>query len=78
MGRKHKYCSAQPYYDYIGVPEHLRREYDNASQDKDDCIHRARDWFCTLDGGYCGSKYQVGMVCPNYDDGGEDDSLSGV
>ena len=67
MGRLRKYCSAQPWYDYIGVPQRLRKEYDKEnkpwSKYSENCIHRGEDFFCVLDGGYCP---ETQPKCPNF------------
>ena len=34
MGRKRKYCSAQPYLDYIGVTDRERKEWANENKEK--------------------------------------------
>jgi hypothetical protein len=49
MSRKRKYCSAQPYLDYIGVPEKERRKLKYS----DNCKHRGKDFLCTIDNAYC-------------------------
>jgi len=27
------------------------------------CVYR-KEWFCELDGGYCDSNIQIGIMCP--------------
>ena len=35
-------------------------DYDPKS---DDCVYR-KEWFCEIDGDYCDSNIQIGIMCP--------------
>lgn len=44
MSRRRKYCSCQPWYDFIGVPQRLRREYDEEILKKKKGSGNEFDW----------------------------------